>query len=351
MALIPVLLCVTLPGPAASEEAKKSVPGDIILGLGAGYSSVLGHYGGMLNGSYRVGASLMYGNAGILRYLMGELEAGYSRYPLKQSRSSYLESVMMSVGPVAYLPAATWLQLYAGASFRGTYLHLRTATTGRNEKTVKPGFEAKAGMFFPVGQGFRLRCGVDYTLEFLSGKALHGVTVSGGLSYNFNPAERTGGALPGDPADRVDWYLARADRALAEGRTEEAKKYFASVLAIDRNNATAREKVTAIAKAEGDYSSAMKLSAQKRYFDALPLLEEAGAYLERARAEERNIRKLLAGEIAPLEKQGISLYESGDYRGCIAVMKRLLLIDPKNRTGLIYLPRAQKRQEAMERFR
>lgn len=263
--LFPFFFSIILLGPASSEEAKKSVPGDFIIGIGAGYSSILGHYAGSLSNSYRVGGSFMYGNSGIVKYLMGELEIAYSRYPLKQSDRSFLQSASVSIGPVAYLPAATWLQLYTGASFRGSYLHLHTDKTGRNEKSIKPGFEAKAGLFFPVGQGFRLRVGTNYTLEYLSGKPLHGLSVSGGLSYNFNTAERTGGALPGgDPAERIDWYLSRADRALADGKTEEAKKYYASVLAIDRNNAAALEKVAAIKKAEGDYSRAMKLSGEKR---------------------------------------------------------------------------------------
>ena len=339
--------CVT----ALAGEAKQGASADVILGIGAGYSSILGHYAGMLDGTYRVGATLTFGNSAVVKYLLGEVEAGYSRYPMKHESGSYLESVMISVGPVAYLPATTWLQLYTGASFRGTYLHLRTDKTGKNDRALKPGFEAKAGFFFPVGQGFRLRLGADYTLEYLSGKPLHGVTVGGGLAYNFNIAERTGCALSVDTPERVDWYLVRADRALADGKIDEAKKYYARILAIDRNNAAAQDKVAAIAKAEGDYSRAMKLSAEKKYFEALPLLGDAGAYLPQAREEEQGIRKILTGEIAPLEKEGIGLYESGDYRGCIAVMKRLLLVDPKNKTGLIYLPRAQKRQEAMERLR
>jgi tetratricopeptide (TPR) repeat protein len=351
--LISLFFFFIMLGPAVSEETKKSVPGDIIIGLGAGYSIIQGQYAKSLSNSYRVGGSFMYGNSGIVKYLMGELEIAYARYPMKQSDRSFLQSASVSIGPVVCFPAATWLQLYTGASFRGSYLHLHTDKTDRNVKSIKPGFEAKAGFFFPVGRGFRLRVGADYTLEYLSGKPLHGVNVTGGLSFNFNPAEMTGGTVPGagDPTERIDWYLSRADRALADGRTEEAKKHYASVLAIDRNNAAALEKVAAIKKAESDYSRAMKLSGEKRYLAALPLLADAGVYLDQARTEEKNIRKLIAGEIGPLEKQGISLYESGDYRGCIAVMKRLLLIDPKNRTGLIYLPRAQKRQEAMERLK
>ena len=262
-----------------------------------------------------------------------------------------MQSVSISIGPVAYYPATAWLQPYIGAAARGSWLHLHASRTNRNVKSLKPGFQAKAGFFFPVWRGLRLRLGADYTLEILSGKMLHGMNVTGGLAYNFNPEERIGGALPADSGDRIYWYLARADRALAAGRTDEAKANYTRVLELDRNNATALEKFRAIQKAESDYARALKLSGEKRYHEALPLLDEAGAYIGAARIEQERVRKLLAGEIVQLEKLGIALYERGDYRGCIAVMKQLLLIDPKNRNGLIYLPRAQKRQEAMERLK
>lgn len=346
-----ILYFFLLSGPAAQGEPITGGPHDIIFGIGAGYSNIQGHYAGILRGSYRVGGYFMYGNSDIVKYLRGELDVSYARYPMKQSRSSFLESVSISAGPVAYYPAAPWLQPYIGAYARGSYLHLYTDKTDRNVKSLKPGFMAKAGFFFPVGRGFRLRLGLDYTLEFLSGKALHGLNIGGGLAYNFNPLEKTGGLLPVGPEGSIDWYLSRADRALAAGNVEEAKDYYAKVIALDRANAIALEKTAAIIKAESDYARAVKLAGEKRYFEALPLLDDAKAYLVKARAEEEKIRKLLAGEIAPLEKQGIELYESGDYRGCIAVMKRLLLIDPKNRTGLIYLPRAQNRQEALEKLR
>lgn len=342
---------VIIPGIADSKEPIKSVPGDIILGIGAGYSIIQGHYAGSLKDSYRVGGSLLYGNSIIVRYLMGELDITYARYPMKQSRSSFLESVSISAGPVAYYPAAPWLQPYIGASARGSYLHLYTDKTGRNVKSIKPGFMAKAGFFFPVGSGFRLRLGFDYTMEFLSGKALHGLTLTGGLAYNFNPVEKAVGMLPVGPEGSIDWYLSRADKALNAGDTEKAKDYLSKVISLDRNNAAAQEKIAAIRKAESDYARAVKLSGEKRYYEALPYLDEAGACLGAARVEEEKIRKLLSGEIGTLEKEGVRLYESGDYRGCVVVMKRLLLINPKNRTGLIYLPRAQKRQEALEKLR
>ena len=42
--------------------------------------------------------------------------------------------------------------------------------------------------------------------------------------------------------------------------------------------------------------------------------------------------------------------QGADYRVCIAGRKRLLLMDPENRAGLICFQRAQKRRKATEKL-
>jgi len=351
-----------------SAETKKTVPLDIIIGARAGYSMIAGPYRNRFIGSYSAGATLSIGNQAVVRYLMGEIDVFYSRYPMKTNRYtyaalisspvgrggkiSYLETASVAAGLLFYYPIVPHFQAYIGASAMGSYVHLYASRSNQNVKSLKPGLLAKAGFFFPIRQGFRLRAGTEYTLQYLSGKPLHGFNFVGGISYNFNTEEEaTTGASTGDPAVRIDWYLTLAGNALRKGDIGEAKKNFLNVLDLDRTNSKAREQLAAIQKAEADYENAMKKVKEKRYYDALPLLDSAGKYLFEAQNERDKIRKYLSNDVALLEKQGIELYEKGDYRGCITVMNRLLLIDPKNRVGMIYLPRAVKRQGALERLR
>jgi tetratricopeptide (TPR) repeat protein len=154
-----------------------------------------------------------------------------------------------------------------------------------------------------------------------------------------------------DPVFKIEWYLSRAEIAIQKGNIDDARDYYNRILSLDRNHREAREQLNSIKTAEADFARAMKLIGNKRFYDALPLLDDAGKYMASAREEQVKTRKQLAGEVPALEKRGIELYEKGDYRGCIAVMKQLILIDPKNKVGLIYLPRALKRQEALERLR
>jgi tetratricopeptide (TPR) repeat protein len=346
-----ITACVLL-DTGVFAQALKAARGDIILGAKAGYSMFEGYYRSRFMGSYCIGASVMYGNPEMVKFLMGEFEITYGRYPLKESRKSYLQTVAANVGPVFYYPVASHFQVYTGVSALGSYLHLHTDLTDKNEKTFKPGLLARAGFFFPILEGFRIRAGAEYTLVYLSGKPLHGINFIGGLSYNFNPDERFGeiGTIQ-DPAFRIEWYLSRAEIAIQKGDIKDARDYYNKILALDSKHREAREQLDSIKTAEADFARAMKLISDKRFYDALPLLDDAGKYMASAREEQVKIRKQLAGEAPALEKRGIELYERGDYRGCIAVMKQLLLIDPKNKVGVIYLPRALKRQEALERLR
>jgi tetratricopeptide (TPR) repeat protein len=326
---------------------------DIILGVKGGYSMFEGYYKNRFSGSYCLGISTMYSNPAIVKYLMGELELAFSKYKVNESSNSYFFILSGNLGPLFNYPVHPHVQIYTGVSAQGSYLFLHASRSRKNTSSFKPGLLAKAGFFFPVQMGFRIRAGAEYSLHYLSGKPLHGLNFIGGVSYNFNPAERisTPEVIGGDRGENIELYLILGNRALQRGHVDEAKANFSKALALDRSNKEALEKLDAISSAETEFGQARKFIEDKQYFDALPLLESAGRYLISARKERERLRAELAGEIAVLEKRGILLYERGDYRGCISIMKNLLLVDPHNRTAAIYLPRAVKRQEALERLR
>lgn len=349
--IVACVFVVMVPGVvAAPSQGAESLAWNIIVGARAGYSMLLGPYRDDFRDSYRTGAYLSIGNAAIVRFLMGEVDFEYGRHAMRESEKSYLQFFSGSLGPLVYYPAARYFHPYAGISFRGSYVHLHAERSRKNVKSFKPGFLARTGFYVPIRRGFRLRFGADYTLEYLSGKPLHGLAFTGGVAYNFG--WKQGSEYEGDDETlRVERLLARGRKAIDEGRVEDAKARFRDVLNISAGHTEATRALAGIVKAESDFTRAMKLSGDNRLFDALDLLEDAAKIIPEARAEQGRIRTILAGEVPSLEKSGIELYEKGDYRGCIATMKRLLLIDPNNKTGRIYLPRAQRRQEALERLR
>lgn len=350
MILTALILCAE-PALAASSDAK-STGHDIILGVKAGYSMFAGYYAGTFRGSYIVGATLAYGNPVSVKYLMGEIDFSFSRYAMKESGNSYFTSYSVNCGPLVNFPVARNFQIYIGAAGQVSYLNLYASKYNRNRTSFKPGALVKAGFFFPIRWGLRVRLGSEYTYQSLSGRPLHSLNFIAGLAYNFNPTERVS-----DDSDtmesgtRVDLFLSRGDRALRAGNIAEAKSLFTRALGVDPRNREALEKLEEIRKAENDFTRAKKLIEAKQFYVALPLLESSSKLLPEAAAERDRLRRELSGEITALEKSGIESYEKGDYRGCIVTMKRLLQIDPQNRVGVIYLPRAMKRQEALERLR
>lgn len=344
-----VLLLGLLPAPSRGAE-KGTGPWDVILGARGGYALFLGPYRDDFRDSYRAGAFCSFGNQALLKFLMGEVDFEYGRHAMRGSGKSYLQLFSGSIGPLAVFPAARYFHPYAGVAFRGSYVHLHAERSRSDVKSFKPGFLARIGCYVPIRRGFRLRFGADYSLEYLSGRPLHGLAFTGGVAYNFG--WKQGGGHEGDDESlRVERLLAQGRAAMKGGRVEDAKASFRAVLAIRPGNPEATDAMAGIEKAESDFARAMKLAGTNRLIDALALLDDAATVIPAARVELERIRRLVAGEVPNLERRGIELYEQGDYRGCIATMKRLLLIDPNNKAGLLYLPRAQRRQEALERLR
>jgi len=63
------------------------------------------------------------------------------------------------------------------------------------------------------------------------------------------------------------------------------------------------------------------------------------------------VRKELSAEIGTLEKSALEAYEKQDFKTCIAVTRRMLLINPDNGFARLYLKRAEKRYKAYQELR
>jgi tetratricopeptide (TPR) repeat protein len=279
---------------------------------------------------------------------MGEFDFTYARYRLIESKNSYMYSLSIHLLPLVYYPFTTFFHIYAGVGAKGSYLFLYTNQYDKESKTFKPGLVAKAGFFFPIRWSLRFRIGVEYSFFQLSGKPFHGFDFHGGVSYNFNPSVRLSGP---DRTDRINLYYNRGVRDFEEGKFKSARENFVKVLTIDPGHRETLEKLDLLGKVVSDYERARSHVSAKRYYRAIPLLERAARYIKAAKEDLVKVRQRLVGEIPSLEKRGISLYERKDYKNCIGVMKRLLLIDPNNRVASIYLPRARKRYEALQKLK
>lgn len=313
-----VIIAVSIPG----YTRNKSVYGwNFIIGLKGGYSHILGNYQNDFSGSEYLGLYTIpyYG-----KYFMLELDADYSRYPLGNSPGDKLLSLSCSLGPVFYYPIIHHLHLYTGISVKGFYFHLDPTTLKGRITTYKLGLTAKGGFIIPISWGIEARLGCEYSFTTLSQKPLHSLHYFLGINFNYNVyayTKKSEGIIPIDP------------EAEKRKRKEEEKN---------------RIELT---QARKEFEKAKKLISKGKYYQSIDYLKKALKRLPEAGEELKNVRKKLAPEVLRLEKAGIAVYERREFKKCIAIMKKIKYIDPNNRVMKIYLPRATKRYNALQKLR
>lgn len=350
--LLTVVILLLLPGLSGGYE-ERILPGDTLIGVRGGHPSVQGNYREYLENPYLFG---LFINSFVFSYVMLEADFLYGRYPIRDTRSR-VEEFSAGGSPLLYYTLYPPLQIFGGPFVRGSYLKLDARLSGREERTFKPVFGGTAGLLFPLGAGFGGRVGYEYSRMQLSGKTLALSGFFAAISYNFDAAaRRVEEKRP--PAERGLLKIAEAEaeynrgvRLFKEGKLAEARLNFERVLKIRPKHEGSVRYLALIRETVETYGKALSLVDEKRYYDAIPLLQKAAAYLPEASDKLKEIRQLLSGEIRKLAREGVALYEKKEYARCIAVMQRLLLIDPENRTAKIYLPRAKKRHEALKKLR
>lgn len=339
-AVVSGLCCAALllPRYAYPDEMRN----DIAIGVKGGYSHVSGHYGDYLNGS-------AVGGLYILPYIgsfyMIEVDLHYAQYGLKNESGSALNTTVGGIGPLFYVQPFSFLQVYIGASITGNYFYLNANRLQDEQETLKAGYAGKAGFIFLVSDRIAFRAGCEYSQTFQSGSPFTSVQYFGAASYGalFWHAPST--------AREADEYFVKGEQDFKRGRFDAAKRNFTKALAADGAHRESKRFLERIAQIEGQLALARDLISKKRPFEAIPVLERIADVAPEARDELQKIRSQLTSMVASLERTGIAAYEREDYRACIAAMQTLILIDPKNATAAIYLPRARKRLEALERLR
>jgi tetratricopeptide (TPR) repeat protein len=317
---------------------------DFMFGVKGGYSQVTGYYSDWCRGSGYYG---MYVIPYIGSFYMIEADITYALYPLLNEEGAVLYSTAGSIGPLFYYQFFSFLQVYIGAAVKGNHFYLKANRESGEQETMKAGFIGKAGFFFPTPSGVVLRAGFEYSQNIQSGNSFATMNYFGGVSYGLTMWR--GGAL--SPADEADRTFRKGQQQYQNGNPDEARRNFTKSLAADPRHREATLALEELDRMEKQLSQARELMSKKRYYEAIPLLEKSAERLPAAREDLKNARAALAAEIPALEKRGIAAYEREDYRECIGIMNRVLLIDPRNSTAQIYLPRARKRHEALERLK
>ncbi len=351
IAFLVLLAAPLLPADALSRDMKS---GDIIWGARGGYSHLTGYWQQELADAPYLG---LYQDFFIRDRVMAELDVIYAAYPLDNTASSKIYTAGVAAGPLWHYPLFPYARVFGGLSLSGTYYSFRNEEYDKRERAFKPGGIFKTGVFVPVGQGVILRAGADYSVAPLSGKAFGGLNFTAGVSYNYYALARAvtaegreGGADWGGDREMQTIY-SEALGQFKEGNIATAQEGFARV---DEKSAYFRDAagyLAQIARAEASFAEGKRMFDAGRYYESVPPLDDAAKVSADARALLKSARERLAPEVPVLEQLGVAAYERGEYEQCIVIMKKIQLADPENRVMVIYLPRAQKRYEGLQKLK
>ncbi len=322
-------------------------------GISTGYSMISGYYAEELrNGPFFSFSAIN----SFSQMLYGFFNIAFSSHELSGSDGSQLYSVSLNMGPCFRASFLSGFGLYATPFARLEYLYLKAQKLDREENTVKPGFGGKAGLYVSLSSALIAQAGCDYSQIWLSGIPFKRITLHAGIAYNIFHLP-TQDKIKASRAEEKLAAYSKADALYAEGvkyfeqgDVFSAKDKFIETIHLNKNHLEAQSYLEKITEIEKDYRIGLEYIYKKNYFAAIPPLDRAAKSMNDARKELEKTRILLAPQLSDLEKRGIRAYEMNEYGTCIELMTKVKLIDPKNKTASMYLPRAKQRLAAKEKL-
>jgi len=314
--------------------------------LSAGNSYIIGFYNDYLTGGFNTRFNTYYnprfftGNT----YFKGGLS--YYSYNMESSKNSTLSQFDMLAGAGIFYTVFNYIDLLAGVDLHGIYSNLKTSNTGRNERAIKPGFSYNLGAMAYLGKGIGLCALGDYREMKLSDIKFTTLDFNIGLTYNYNSYtnERELGS-------KSEKKLTMFNQGLAEFKRKnfyEAKALLHELYGIDSSYPGLDYYMKKIEEIEQYKKSADSLIQQQNYLKSIPHLEGCSPYIKECELNLLSQRKNLKANVPVWEADGIKLYDEKKYKDCIEIMEKILVVDPENQNANIYLPRAVKRQKAIE---
>jgi len=180
----------------------------------------------------------------------------------------------------------------------------------------------------------------------ISDKDFSTIDITFGLTYNYNSYINEI-----EQSSKAERKLTMFNLGMAEFKKKnfnEARTILLKLYSIDKNYSGLDYYIKKIEEIEQNQRTADALIEQQNYLRAIPYLEGCSTYLKECELKLLAQRKNLKPDVPAWEADGIKLYDEKNYKGCIELMERILLVDPENQSANIYLPRAIKRQKAIE---
>jgi len=270
----------------------------------------------------------------------------YHSYELETNRDSLLRQGDFNVGGMISYPLLPFILVDAGFGFHGIYSDLNTEYTNNHETAFKPGISVSGGAMAYLGRGIGLFVDADYMVSELSDEYFRSVSICAGVTYNYNDYKNDIENLQN--ADKKIKLFDQGNSEFRKKNFDEAKRLFSELYNMDRKYPGLDYYMKRMEEIEQNYKSAEASIEKKNYIKAITFLESCSPYIKECELKLFQQRKNLKVNVPAWEKEGIRYYDEKQYKECINIMERILIVDPENRNANIYLPRAVKRNKAIE---
>ncbi len=347
-----VFLAVSLAIPVHGEE---EVAYKISFGFYGGYSRISGYYGGKFDNAPLYG---FYAVPFDGRYLKGEINFAMADYGVTTGGGSNLAALSAYAGPLITYPVTDSFRLYCGFSLGGDYISLNAANINRQEHAYKPGFALKGGLFIPLIDRITARVSAEFSQIRVSGKSMNRESVHAGLQYNLRFFREKKESREFIDAKKRISHFELIEKEYADGvsefnagKTASAREHFMKVFLLNPGHREAGNYIRNIEESEVLYKKGLAMVKAGDFYGAIPLFEASSNLKPEARTELARLRRELSRSVPGMERDGISFFDRKEYLKCIELFERILLIDPENASAKIYLSRARKHQQTIEKFR
>lgn len=335
-----ILFCGIIPSANAIDKNHNDGVTHILSG---GASVPTSDYREYLNNGFNLNYNALYkfpilsGNT----YLNGGIS--YYSFKLDGAEDTSLRQADLNAGLLISYPFRSFFEPFAGISGHAIYSNLTAENTNRTEHALKPGCSISAGSLMYIGNGIGFYFNTEYMVTSLSEKTLAPLSITGGLTYNYSNARETSDGA----SAKILLYEKGMDRFRKKDITG-AKEVFIKLRELDEDYPGLDYHVKRIAEIEKNRDTAESLMSRRNPVRAIPYLELCSPYFNECQKELFKVRKKFSPYVNQWLKSGIKSYEKKNYNKCIRTMHKILLVDPLNKNANIYLPRARKRQRAIE---
>lgn len=347
-----LMLSCFFEGVSYSAEKSKSTPymHNVIWGFSGGGIFEFAEFRDEINPGFNLVFSTYWPLPGVSRNLFVIFSAGFDRYILSESGDSYFHSCYAEGGVSYRFPISKYFQPYGGMTVQGAYFHIKAKRIEEEGDTFKPGLGLEAGILSEFGYGIGLKINVKQKFLPLSGRLYSPFSIEGGITFRY-------GGFSSDVSESrkyrepsVQELVHQLEIEFQKGNLPEAEKLLTRILEKEPQLEEAINFKKSIETVKRNFATGMKLYDDKKYLESMPFLEKTSRYFQKSSQSMAAIRKRYQKDIPLWERQGVQAYEKQNYDYCISLMRKILLIDPGNRTAEIYLPRAVKRKKALKRL-